>query len=115
MDRIYSFTEVIMTEKDGVCLVVEGECANSDIIGWTGGGETEESGCLGGGKDEDVAPWVMFGVSRVSKTESFDFTETTGIGKVKVEYRDRGGNIKCANMRVVHRMSWVLPSDCVRR
>ena len=63
VDRVDSLTKVIVAEKDRVCLIVEGELTNADVIGWTGSGETEEPGCLGGGKDEDVTPRVVFGVS----------------------------------------------------
>jgi len=74
VDRVDSLTKMIVTEKDGVCLIVEGERANFDVVGWTGDGETEEPGCMGGWKDEDVTPRVVFGVSRVSQTKSFDTT-----------------------------------------
>ena len=115
MDRVYNFTKVVVAEKYGICFVVGGECANSDVIGWTGGGETEEFSRLGGGEDENVTPRVVSRVPRVSETESFDVTQIAGCGKIKVEYRDWRGNIKGANMRVVHGSSRMLPSDGIVR
>ena len=115
VDRVYNLTKVVVAEKYGICFVVAGECANSDVIGWTGGGETEELSCLGGGKDENVTPRVVVRVSRVSEAKSFDMTQLAGGGKVKMEHRDWRGNIKGANMRVVNGLSRMLPSDGVVR
>ena len=63
MDWVDNLTKVIVTEEYGICLVVGGECANSDVIGGTGGGESDEPSGLGGGKDENMTPWVVFRVS----------------------------------------------------
>ena len=65
LDRVYNLTKVIVTEKYGICFVVGGECANSDVIGWTGGEETEEISRLGGEEDENATPRVASSVVSV--------------------------------------------------
>ena len=76
MDWVDNLTKMIVTEEYGICFVVGGECANSDVIGWTGGGETEELTRLGGGKNENVTPRVVVRVSRnICHMKCYNYSE----------------------------------------
>ena len=63
MDRVHNFAKMIVAEEERICLVVGGEGADSDVIGRTRRGETEEPSRLGGREDKNMTPWVLGRVS----------------------------------------------------